>query len=342
MTKQKPTGPEKPTIVEKLVSVLPGSYFLKCLTFCIVFGTPGMVLTRYLDTFDLTKATAIFSQLTPQDVFIFSMANFVMPLYAFYGIGYMRRKLVEAMPEFESLTVGGRDVLAKVFGSVSKSLPVLILGGLFAVLSIASFPGQAQHVAGYSSLVVKVVGFSSAVLAYGTFVWVYASSIRSIHQVGKENLQLVSFYEDSHLGMKPLGSLSLSFTWVYFLGLGLVFFSANPFPIPLLFALLGLILLGAIVFFLPLRIVHIRMAKEKRTAEKLLRKHLAQIVISFEQPDESTNDISDLLAFQLLEQKVVKISEWPLDTTTLSWFSAIVITVLGTIIARYLLIFLGL
>lgn len=342
MIKQKPTGPEKLTIVEKLVSVLPGAYFFKCLTFWIIFGTPGMVLTRYLDTFDLTKATAIFAQVAPQDIFIFSMANFVMPLYAFYGTGYMRRKLVRAMPDFESLTAGGRDTLIKVFGSVSKSLPVLILGGLFAVVSIASFPGQAQHVAGYSSLAVKVVGFSTAVLAYGTFVWVYASSIKSIHQLGKEHLRLVSFYEDSHLGMKPFGSLSLSFTWVYFLGIGLVFFSANPFPIPLLFALLGLILLGAFVFFLPLRIVHMKMAKEKRAAEKLLRKHLAQIVTSLEQKDENPNDISDLLAFQLLEQKVAKISEWPFDTVTLSWFSAIVITVLGTIITRYLLIFLGL
>lgn len=301
-----------------------------------------MVLTRYLDTFDINRALVLFDQLTPQNVIVFSMANFVMPLYAFYGAGYMRRSIVAKIPDLESVTANGTNTLNKVFGSISKLMPALVLAVLFAVVSVASFPGQSMHIIGYSGLVVKVVGFAFAMLAYGTFTWMYARSIWGLHQLGRYHLRFVSFYEDSHLGMKSLGSISLSFAWVYFLGTGLVFFSSNLVPIPLLLALLGLIVLGVVLFFLPLQTVHEKMAKEKHVTEKFLRKRLAQIVVTLERNDEASSEITDILAFQMLEQKISKISEWPFDTATLSWFSAIVITVLGTIITRYLLIFLGL
>jgi len=342
LAKSRTGGSEKPTIIEKAVKVLPCPYFVKCLIFWIIFGTPGMVLTRYLDTFDISKATALFENLTPQDVIIFSMANLVLPLYAFYGTGYMRKKIVEALPQLKLVTNDGAESLERVFGSISRSAPALVLAILFAVVSIASFPGQVTHILGILSLVVKVVGFTFAMLAYGTFVWMYVSSIRGLHRFGKQYLTFVPFYEDSHLGTKALGSVSLSFAWVYFVGTGLVFFSSAPVPSVLLLALIGLILLGVILFFLPLHVVHDKMTKEKHAAEKLLRKKLSRIVSTLESKDENSSEISDLLMFQILEKKASKVSEWPFDVSTLSWFSAIVITIIGTIITRYLLIFLGL
>jgi hypothetical protein len=342
VTNPKPTGPEKPTLIEKLLNILPGNYFLKCLIFWIIFGTPGMLLTRYLDTFDFNQAVALFAQFAPQNIIVFSIPNFAMPLYAFYGIGYMRKSIVRAMPEMESVTANGKSTLNTIFKPVSRLAPPLILAVLFAVISIISFPGQTQHIAGIFSLIIKIGGFTFSALGYGTFIWAYSSSISGLHQLGKHHLHFVSFYEDSHMGMKPLGSVALSLAWVYFFGFGLVFFSANPVPVPLLLVSLGLILLGIAFFFLPLRIVHEKMKKEKHVAEKLLRKNLSQIVASLDSKSESSNEITDILAFQMLEQKVSKISEWPFDTITLSWFSAIIITVLGTIITRYLLIFLGL
>lgn len=341
MTKPKLTGPEKPTLIERLLNILPGPFFLKCLIFWIIFGTPGMLLTRYLDTFDINQATALFSQVAPQSIIVFSMPNFAMPLYSFYGTSYMRKSTVKAIPKMESITANGKNTLNEIFEPISRSAPALVLATLFAVISIVSFPAQTEHVAGTLSLIIKIVEFTFSALGYGTFIWAYASSIRGLHQLGEHHLHFASFYEDGHLGMKPLGSVALSLAWVYFFGIGLVFFSATPVPTLLLLVLLGLILLGIALFFLPLRIVHEKMTKEKHAAEKLLRKNLAQIVASLDSKHESSNEITEILTFQMLEQKVSKISEWPFDTVTLSWFSAILITVLGTIITRYLLIFLG-
>jgi len=342
LSKLKQIGPEKPTIIERAVNLLPGPFFIKCLIFWTIFGTPGMVLTRYLDTFNFDTIGALFGQLALQNVAIFSMANFVMPFYAFYGTRHMRRKILGTMPELEPATSSGTKALHDVFSQISKPAPALILGGLRVVKKKTSFPGQSLHVVGYLSFIVKAGGFGFGMLGYGTFIWMYASSIRGLHQLGKRHLHFVSFYEDAHLGMRPLGTISLSLALVYFLGIGLVFFSATPVPIPLLTALLGLILLGVILFFLPLHVVHDKMAKEKHAAEKLLKKRLSQLMTTCEHEDQNSNEITDMLLFQTLEQKVSRISEWPFDTVTLSWFSAIVITVLGTIITRYLLTFLGL
>lgn len=128
------TGAEKPTIVERVVNLLPGPYFLKCLAFWVVFGTPGMVLTRYLDTFSFDRAVALFAQFDLQNVVFFSLPNFVLPLYGFYGIRYMRLKVVGKMPELEAIAADGVRTLDEVFGSISKSLPAVALAVLFGVV----------------------------------------------------------------------------------------------------------------------------------------------------------------------------------------------------------------
>lgn len=342
MEKLRPTGPQKPTMAERIADVLPGPYFVKCLILWMVLGTPGLLATRYLDTLNVDKTLALFAHFTLQDVVVFSLANLVMPFYALYGTRYIRLKIVKAIPELEPATEGGTRTLNEVFSSISDILPAFVLAVFFGVLSIVSLPGQTQHVVGYLSFVVKVVGFALAMLSYGTFIWMYMSSVRGLNRLGKAQLRLISFYEDSHLGMKPVGSVSLSFAWAYFLGIGLVFFSINPVPIPILLALLGLILIGVIFFFLPLQTVHMKMVREKQNAEKALRKRLNQVLETTGNREGSPNEITEMVMLQMVEQKISKISEWPFDAVTLSWFSAIVITILGTIATRYLLIFLGL
>lgn len=330
-----------PTFVEKLIKRLPGPYFFKCLTFWIIFGTPGMVLTRYLDTLNFQTVVELFGVISAQNVIIFSLANFVMPLYAFYGINHMRMKIADTMPQLKQVAVEG-TLIEKIFASISKLLPSMVLAVFFAALSIVSLPGQTQHVVGILSFIVKVVGFIVSMIAYGTFVWMYVSSVRGLYRLGREHLRFSSFYEDKHLGMKSFGSVSLSLAWVYFLGIGLVFFSFSPLPFTLLAALFGLIALGIVLFFLPLHEVHVKMKKEKLAVEKALGKRLHQLVETLESNKEDTNEVTDLVAFQIIDQKVSSISVWPFDTVTLSWFSAIIITVLGSIITRYLLGFLGL
>ena len=342
MVRLNSTELEKPTITERVVNVFPGPYLVKCLLFWAIFGTPGMVLTRYLDTFSVDKALAIFDQVAPLNIAIFSMANFVMPLYGFYGIRKMRLKIVETLPKIEPLAVRGSKSVRDFFALVRKPMPAIALTVGFGALSILSFPGQVQHVAGILSAIIKVIGFVFASLSYGTFIWIYVSSIVGIYRLSNEPLNFVSFLEDRYLGMKPFGFISLTFAWVYFLGLGLVFFSSNPLPIYLLATLLGLVLLGIVIFLLPLWTIHVKMIVGKQAAEEAHRKQVSQVIKALNSKKGDGKVIAKVLISQMIEQKVSKISEWPFDTVTLGWFSAIVITVLGSIITRYVIAFVGL
>jgi len=217
-----------------------------------------------------------------------------------------------------------------------------VLAGVFGAVSLISLPGQTSHVLGYVSAIIKIVGFCFIMLSYGSFIWMYASSIRGLHRLGKERLRFVSYYQDAHMGMKSLGTLSLSFTWVYFVGITLTFFSVNPLPLPILLVVLVLIVLGILLFFYPAYTVHQKMVHEKHTAEIALRNRVSRIMRSLDQREESPEEIVDLFMFQALEQKVYAISEWPFDMRTLSWFSAIVLTVLGTEVTRLVLGITGL
>lgn len=341
MKKQRRKGLENPTFIERVAHLFPGSFFLKSLVFWIVFGTPGLLLGRYVDTLSVDKTLAIFNQVTIQNVFVFSLANFLIPLYAFYGTRYMRIKIINIIPTIESLTETERTTLMKLFDSVSTFWPALMLAGIFGAVSLISLPGQTSHAVGYVSAVIKVIGFCFIMLSYGTFVWMYVGSIRGLYRLGKKRLRFVSYYEDSHMGMKPLGSLSLSFAWVYFVGIMLTFFSVNPLPLPILLVVLVLIVLGIILFFYPMYTVHQKMAQEKYAAEKALRYRVSRIMRFLDHRNKSTDVIEDLFVFHTLEQKVSKIAEWPFDVKTLSWFSAIVIAVIGTEVTRLLLGIIG-
>jgi hypothetical protein len=337
MTAQKLKGLERPTLIERVANLFPGPFFVKCLLFWTVFGTPGLLLSRYIDTLSIDKTLSIFGQVTVQNVFVFSLANFLIPLYAFYGTRYMRVQIVDTIPKLEPVTENGKAALSKLFDSVSSFWPALMLAGVFGTVSLVSLPGQTSHALGYVSAFIKIVGFCFIMLSYGTFVWMYASSIRGLHRLGKERLRFVSYYQDAHMGMKSLGTLSLSFAWVYFIGITLTFFSVNPLPLPILLVVLVLIVLGILLFFFPAYTVHQKMVHEKHAAEKALRNRLSRIMRSLDQREESPEEIADLFMFQALEQKVCMISEWPFDAKTMSWFSAIVLTVLGTEVARLVL-----
>ncbi len=335
------TGPERPTVLERIVNPLPGPYFLKILIFWIIFGTPGLVLARYLDTFSLDAIVSLFGAISFQNVLVFSLANLIMPLYAFYGTRKMRQKICQTMPELKQVSADGEAIAELIFRPMTNLWPALLLSFFFASVSIVSFPGQIQHIVGYLSAIIKVVNFAVSMFAYGTFIWTYTSSISGLYRLGCKPLRFTPFYEDRHLGMKSLGSVSFSLVWVYFLGIGLVFFSFSPLPELLLMALAVLILLGVILFFLPLQAVHVKMAMEKETAEKSLQMRLHQVAKILESKEENPGGITDLLAIQIMEERVSKISEWPFDTATLSWLSAIIISIIAAIVTRYVLVFLG-
>lgn len=336
---------EKPTVIERVVGLFPGPYVLKCFFFSCVFGVPMLLVTRFLDTLSVQEALAVFGPLQWQNVLTFSFANFVLLFYSVGGVRYMRSRIATVAAGVEFLTPGDEKTASKVFGPVCRLFPAAFLSVLLLVVSLISLPNQIQHGSGPISFGLVLVSFPFVYLAYGTFVWVYASSVKCLGDLGNQPVKLSEFYEDAHLGMKPLGSLSLSLAAVYFVGLTLVFFSFLSIPLPLEFAV-GILLLGGLVlFFLPLNVIHRKMKEKKRAESEKLKHHYKQLAGSVGDPLQVMADAKNmrrLLAVDIIDRQVASIPEWPFDLRTLTWLSAIVLTVVASIVARYVLVFLGL
>ncbi len=333
-------GPERPTLIERVIGAVPIPYALGCLLFASVLGVPGFLLARYVDTGSADVALSMFGPLLFHNVGTYVLANFGLTLYALAGTRYMRTRVVSTEPAMAALTPDGEEALHRSFGPLTRWWPPFAVGAIVFVVSYVALPDQMSGVTAPVELVLRAVSYPFTYLAYGTFVWVYVTAVRGLHRFGGEPLRLRSHYEDRFLGLKPFGSLSLSIAGVYFLGMSLVFFSFLIVPPPLLVLLGFLIFGGVVLFFLPLNAMHGRMRAEKRRARDDLTHHFRRVEeILTRRPEDgpavTTDEVHRLMALDIAERRVTVISEWPFDLRTLSWLGAIVLSVLAAVITRY-------
>ena len=333
------------TLIETAIAELPGPYGLWAFLLAAVFGLPGFIVARYLDTGSVDRALSLFSLNLPSAGTYF-LATFGITLYALLGIRFMRSRTLAAQKAFAPLIPNGVEAVERAFHPVTDALPPLILTPALLIVSFATFPDQIQDITGPGYLVLRIVSFPLAYFVYATFIWVYLSSIRSLHVLGKGPLRLTSFFEDLHFGLRPFGSLSLFLALVYFVGLVLVAFSFLALPALLAGLLAALALPGVVLFFLPLFALHRRMLEEGRKARDALASAYSKAEPLLEpggtvgEPSAS-EAMRSLLALQILEHRVSNISRWPLDLRTMSWFSAILLSVAAAIATRYVLTYLG-
>jgi len=339
------TSCEKPSLIERIINYFPGSYLIKCLIFSCVFGLPLLLLFRFFDTLNIQMTLELFGPLLWQNVVTFSFANFVLIFYAAYGVRYMRSKIAAIIPQLEPMMQKNGKTIQEIFHPVCRFLPAGIISILLAIVSLLSFPTQGEHAAGSISIALLVFSFPFVYLLYGTFIWTYVSSIKCLYDLSKQPLRLREFYEDTHLGMKPIGSLSLSLALVYFVGLGLIFFSFLSIPPPLEVAVVIMIVVGIILFILPLMTIHQKMQEKKKDEHEKLKNHYSKLVKFIDEPLNNTdkNEIKNfryIVAVDIIERRITSIPEWPIDYKSLTWLSAIVLTVGVSIITRFVLAFL--
>jgi hypothetical protein len=336
----------KPSLIERIINLFPGPYVFKCLLFSCVFGVPALLLFRFFDTLDAQAALEVFGPLLWQNIVTFSFANFVLLLYAAYGIKYMRSRIAAMVPQVEPLMPDEGRTVQDIFHPVCAFVPAAVLSILLAVVSLLSFPNQGQHAAGPISLALLVIAFPFVYLVYGTFIWTYVSSIACLYNLSRQPLRLAEFYDDDHLGMKSFGSLSLALALVYFLGLGLIFFSFLSVPPPLELAVVIMILAGVIMFFLPLITIHQKMLEKKREERQKLKSHYTHLLKFIEEPLRSGNatevkHLRYMMAVDVIDRHISAIPVWPIDSRSWTRISAIVFTVVISIMTRIVLTLLG-
>ncbi len=333
------------TLVERVLEALPGPYVLWALVLAALFGTPGFIAARYLDTGSADRALSLFDW-TPASVITYGLATFGLTLYALLGIRIMRSRTSSAERRLVPVVPGGREAMDRTLAPVTWVIPPLLLTPVLLAVSFAAYGDQIQDITGPAYFVVRIASLPIAYFVYATFIWVYLSSVKGLYDLGRGDLRLRSFLEDSHFGLKPFGSVSLSLALVYFVGLGLVVFSFLTLSPVFQALLVALALPGIVLFFLPLLAVHRRMVDEWTLAQAAFTSALERAkpflnpATAADRP-ATPEDVRALLAYQILEERMSDVGEWPLDTRTVSWFSAIVLSVLAAIATRYVLTYLG-
>lgn len=158
-------------------------------------------------------------------------------------------------------------------------------------------------------------------------------------------MRLRSSSEDPMLGLRPLGSISLSIAFAYFavVVLGAFPLLILPFGFSDIALLAGFIIIGMVMFFLPLNSIHRKMQQAKRLEQSWIREQFNQLTEKPGNPGHEDSQgvlarIEKLLTIQMLDQKVSAIPTWPFDTSILSRFVAIILSVVAILTARLITI----
>ena len=350
-------GPERPTLAERFVKLFPLPYAAACLLVTILVGPPLQFLVIYLGTFDLAKTIAIVVtsvytttsfQIGTIPVWqgVTSQVIWSTTVFALlYMTRFMRRKIANSEVELQSISPQGEAALHRAFGRISRTPMVLPIAAAFFSLSILPLYDQMQA---YASL--PAVGWSVASnlvvsLIFATFIWVYFRSLWGLHLLGKESLRLKPHYEDPMLGVRPVGSITLSLFFALFLVGGLstlsLVMSQDVVGIVILFALVSF---GTLMFFLPLLSIHERMVQEKRSQQKLVLGRFSELTTASSKSEshleKKIDRLTELLTFQALKDQITTLPTWPLDIGILSRFLAVILSVTAILISRIIAVIL--
>jgi hypothetical protein len=356
-------GPEKPIYIERIFSFLHLPYLVGCLCLTIIFGPFGAMLLELIlgGSFEkgLDSAFLIYFNGTVSDGTVNLLSGIIglsllstLLFYVMYMTQRMRLRLLSVKDPLLPLLSNNSESYDKTFKGVSNALPPIFISSTFLlVLLTQSFDSFVKYCCNIPRTAYFIISIFTFFCAFFTFVWVYFSSLYGLHLLGKKFIHLKLFYEDKMLGVKPIGSLSLSFAFIYFIGITILIimpgvFSTNSPGIMYLLYLLILVLVGMALFILPLYTTHIKMVEAKRNEQEKIRKDLLTRVKSSsessldsnKQIKETLDQLTSILNINITKDEIMSIPTWPIDTSIINRFGMVIlIPIITTIVARYII-----
>jgi hypothetical protein len=360
-SKQQLKGPERPTIAEQIISRIPLPFLGGCLILALIFSTPGDVLAMYLSTWDLGHASVRLPDADGWFVAGRVVLDVLLIFVTLWAVREMRLQVVKAKQGLVPLFPEGEAAYYKAFERVSDYRPPLIIAATMAASMLASAGTRDAYFTEY--FFVNVFEFALLLIIFpilATLIWVYMSSNYGIYEISKRPILLKSYLDDRVLGLRPLGSLSLSLARPYFLlmmiaALWISFTTPDVREPPQIFVITaGLLVLGIVVFFLPLYGVHEILLRERRARRDSVQDRLVRFVAGHQDSDakiakedlqalsRQVAETRDALALHIAERKIDELPTWPFDTRALSRLATSALTVTAILASRVVLTYLGL
>ncbi len=359
---RKETESFRPTIFEDMVILSRLPYTLGVILFAAFVGPFGNFLFLYsVSNNSLNALYATFmSANAGEGGFIAALQSnwysfagnvlwYAFLFYVAFIVKYLRMRLVKADPDLVSLAPDGEETVRQVFRLVSRVIPQLVITSVFLLVYATSVPellGRGELTVLSTPIYILRSLFRS--LLFGSVLWLYCGSLWGLYRFGKQDLRLKSYREDSLLGTKKLGSLSFSFSAIYFFGL--VLFGAQMIlgglagqtAIVNVIAILILVPAGIALFLAPLVSTHNRMVEVRRAEIASTGKLMSELLNSVsKRRRKDDKKMIELMTLEATERKVMSIKTWPVESPLIGKLALVAISVAATLIARLVQILLG-
>jgi hypothetical protein len=321
-------------LTERLLSRLPGPRAAWVLAWAAIPVVAGLLPSAYLAT--------VGTRPLPVRLLIGLVFAYAVVL-AFWAVGRFTRESDTVERSVDQLAAGPGQAAAPVFGGMVSIQGPLALTLVFVAVTVWRTAVLADPWTALRWLPVSVL----VNLPLLTAVWVYLALLLGLSRLGRRTLSLTAFPQDLSLGLGEVGRLAFTAFWIYGAGFApvLVVNFANPLGLLLL---LGLFLLGVLVFFACLQGLH----RQLVAARRHYLEWAGQLYARAYEPIRSGSlaalgDHAQLLqAAEVIHRRAEAIQQWPFQQRRLVQMAGIVGTVvtfvMTGILTRLILVRLGL
>src|SRR5919112_1360426 len=229
-------------LTERLLGRLPGPRVVWVLAWAAVPVVAGLLPSAYV--------AAVGARPLPIRLLVGLVFAYVVVL-AFWAVGRFTRESDTVQRSVDQLAAGPEQATTPVFRGMASIQGPLALTLVFVTVTV-------WRTAVVDDLGAALVWLPVAVLLnlpLLTAVWVYLVLLLGLYRLGRRTLSLTAFPQDLSLGLGEAGRLAFTAFWIYGAGFApvLLINFANPLGLLLI---LGLFLLGVLVFFACLQGLH--------------------------------------------------------------------------------------
>ena len=236
---------------------------------------------------------------------------------------------------------------------MTQLAPTLLLTGVLGTLLTALYSLSGVLATSPPIIVLDMIVIYLNAFAFVTYLWEFAMVGLGLHNLGGSSLRLGPFPEDRMMGVRPMGNLALSLTVTYFGGLlltSLLLGTFLPSSITSTAAFFVFLVLGVVLFFLPLKSIHAKMQAEKH---RLMREIAFRYPHLDRDPSQSPKEsatlddlrtglarMTDLQELEMLEKRVSSLPTWPFDIQLIARLVTIILSITAVLLSRVITDFL--
>ncbi len=260
-------------------------------------------------------------------------------IISIWGARKLAEDLYRILPIISHLTMGkGRDAERPIRGLDSLAGPLAITAGLTAletVLAVLEYGWRIALLSAPFSFLIQ--------LPLMVYFWTYLSLLIGMDRLGRRRLALDATPGDRTLGLRPVGSLAFSGFWVFTLGFAPILITTAT-STPTLILNLVFFMIGLGIFLLSVYRIHSQMVEAKQRHLELARQLYADAYAPIrKKPSLRTLQAQTPLlnAADALEKRASGIQEWPFGEVLAPRLAIIITSVVGTVIARFILATFG-